>query len=85
MSKKKWTKSTVKFKVGRKPIEFQVIHNLADQGYTIGGPLLDNWLARTKTYDDRSLVDYINSKTHMTGCFALTLEDYEKAISTPKN
>ena len=77
MPKAKWTKTSVRFLLDKKEIKFEIIHNLADQGYVVQGPLLDNWLARTKKWTAEDLVDYINSKKYMTGCMAFTIEQYE--------
>lgn len=79
--KKDWIKSTVKFTVDGKPVKFEIIHNLATQNYKLEGPLLDNWLARTETFDCEDLVKYINSKSHMTDCYAMTLETYENLVA----
>lgn len=38
----------------------------------------DLWLIRTTTYTAKSFVDYINSKSHITGSSAFTEEEYNQ-------
>ena len=58
----KLTNTTVKFNLNKKPIEFNIIHNLPEiKGLNIKGAIR-NWLARTKIFTVESLCEYIKSK-----------------------
>lgn len=39
---------------------------------------VESWIPRTTEYTSQSIVDYINSKSHMTLEYALTPEQYSK-------
>ncbi len=60
-------------------VNFSIIHNIDQEGAINSiDAAVDNWAARTDTFTDRSLCDYINGK----GChIAYTLEEYEKIIA----
>lgn len=50
----------IAFNLDGKQISFNILTNVKDDEMY---PVLDNWLARTNKYTDKSLVDYINSKS----------------------
>lgn len=74
-----WVRSSIRFKVGGREVKFKIIHNLKSQGYEME-TVLDNWFPRAKNFTDKELVGYINSKSHMTNCFAMTIEEYESKL-----
>lgn len=67
-----WKESFFELSNGTK---FSIVHNMTATG-EINSPqaALDNWLARTSVYTQKSFIQYINSK-HVY--FAMTKEDYE--------
>ena len=75
-----WKKATVAFKLNTDKVSFEIIHNLNQHNYSLD-VVVQHWIARTEKYTVQSLVDYINSKTHMTECFAMTVEMYENTKS----
>jgi len=54
--------ATVKFKVGKKPIEFNVEHNLPNIPGLSFNDAVVNWVYRTDDYTAESLSKYINDK-----------------------
>lgn len=63
-------------------VEFTICHNMpSTQGLSID-EALPNWLARTKDYTGQSFVDYIMSKYHMHGNFAMTKETWDAINDT---
>jgi hypothetical protein len=62
--------------------EVHLVHNIPQTDGSINSlqAAFDNWIVRTNTYTTKSFVDYINSKTHMSGHRALTWDDYQKLI-----
>lgn len=71
-----WKKSTARFTLDGEKKSFEIVHNLADGGYLFTN-ILTHWLAETEIFTDRSFCDYVNSKEHITGCRALTIEEFE--------
>jgi hypothetical protein len=67
--------STVKFKGLR---DVTIYHTVPMKGINNFIDCVDNWSVRTKEYTAESLRDYINSKTHMTGHFAMTVKQFKK-------
>lgn len=61
--KPEWYEGFIQFKVGKKKVEFTIIHNIHGRGNVNSiDAALDNWLVRTDEYTPESFVDYINSK-----------------------
>lgn len=73
---KQLIKSTCKFKLDNRPIEFEVVTNLKEKGYDLTNVLMA-WLKVTKLYTAEDFAEYVNARTHLTECFCLTLEQYE--------
>jgi hypothetical protein len=61
----------------KKVTSFMIVHNLPINGNidTIEAAV-DNWFIRTDKLSEKSLIDYINSKSHMTNHHAMTLKDF---------
>ena len=84
-----WRMAHIKFDLdkGKKKkktrVRFKLVHNLPNMLSLNIDAALNNWLPRTKEYTDTSLRDYINSKSHLTGCKAYTIKEYE-ALIKPK-
>lgn len=76
MTEAKLTKSTCKFTVDGKIVKFEIISNLPEKKYEVLN-VLNAWLKVTVLYTDKDFCDYVNSRTHITECFALTIEQYE--------
>lgn len=58
--------------------KFSICHNMPDTFGLRIDDALPNWLARTKVYTAQSFVDYIMSKYHMHGNFAMTKEIWDE-------
>jgi len=54
--------TTIKFKVGKKSVQFDVEHNLPDISGLSMSDAVTNWVHRTDDYTAESLSEYINSK-----------------------
>lgn len=74
-SEDQWIKAEVNFKVDKKPVKFYIYHNMPEVPGLNFNAALENWLARTSDFTDKSLVSYIMSKN--TGHTALTQESYD--------
>lgn len=60
--------------------KFIICHNMPEtQGLSIEDAMV-SWLARTDEYTAQSFVDYIMSKYHMHGNFAMTKETWDEMM-----
>ena len=59
-------------------VKIDIIHNDIDDVNNA----FYSWLIRTDIYTSKSLVNYINSKSHMTMTYAMTKEFWDKLSST---
>lgn len=72
-------KTTIKFKVGSKQVNFNVYHNLPSvHGLSIDSAL-SNWVIRTSEYTAKSLCEYINSKETEYTC--MTEEEHFELVN----
>jgi hypothetical protein len=55
---------TFRFKVGVRPIEFTINHDLKDYGLDIRVGF-DSWLLRTNEFTEGSFISYLKRKTPM--------------------
>lgn len=74
-SGEQWIEAQVNFKLDKKPIMFFIYHNMPEIPGLSFNDAMENWLARTSDFTDKSLVSYIMSKN--TGYTALTKESYD--------
>lgn len=75
--KSDWVKSTVRFKLDGKSQHFEIISNITAKGYDLTTVVMV-WLKETQKYTDKDFADYVNSKSHITDCAAMTIEMYEE-------
>jgi len=82
-----WSKSEIKMDKEddssiKKPIMLELIHNIPHSGNinTIEAAA-ENWFIRTREYSSKSLIDYINSKTPMSGFRAMSVEEFNKKFN----
>jgi len=64
----------LKFNLGKKPMAFDLVHNLDEFGLTIESALV-NWAARTKKHSINSFCDYVESKDKQIICMPKSLFD----------
>mgnify|MGYP003395882843 CR=1 FL=1 len=55
-------KADVQFNVNGQPVSFSIIHNMPSAFGVSFDCALDNWLARTNEFTEKSLCEYIKSK-----------------------
>jgi hypothetical protein len=70
-----WFKANVKFKVNKKLVKFNIIHNMDNSDFMAA---LDSWQTRTEEFTDRSFCDYVLSKKHMVEHLAFTEFEYKE-------
>ena len=58
-------------------VKIDIIHNDVDDVNNA----FNSWLVRTDRYTSQSLVDYINSKSHMTLTYAMTKKNWDNLNS----
>ena len=75
------TKSDIRFKVGKKKIEFSIYNDLPEYGLNIEAAV-HCWTARTNEYTAFSFVQYLLDKEPV--CIALTERKYYKKIGKLK-
>lgn len=63
----------------KKVVSLMIVHNIPLNGNidTIEAAV-DNWFARTDKYNDKSLIAYINSKSHMSNHYAMTVKEFSE-------
>jgi len=73
----KWNTFTIKLS---NDISFDIVSNIPESNNGINDiqAAIDNWVVRTNQYTDKSFVNYINSKTQISGFKAFTLNDFDK-------
>ncbi len=78
MRKEQFSKANISFYVGKKYVDFSIVHNLPEKIFGSGiQEAFDAWIARTSVFTAQSFIDYINSKTHLTGNKAMTVEQFK--------
>lgn len=63
----------------KKTVTIMIVHNIPLPGNINSiHAAVDNWLVRTSKFTDQSLVNYINSKTYMSGHQAMTVKEFNE-------
>lgn len=65
------------YKNNKKWKVLEIITNLPKTKGLSVDDAFESWLARTDKYTEESLVEYINSKSSMTNCYAYTQKELE--------
>jgi hypothetical protein len=71
-----WREGNIEFKIDGKDQHIVFVHNLPLKGMGSIESAIDNWFPRANNYTALDLIEYINSKRHMTGHSAMSMTTY---------